>query len=594
MSYVTLQTLALPEEAVDADPLIYMRADDGVHVSDGRLRMMPGAVAGFDTWMNLLNLTNWQAHCALDGLWLRLDGSGRVALRISDLGTEQTLFRTIVDCDDGPALMDLSSLMSALAEGSNMLVLRLVALTEAELREAAFVTRDTHVREVRLAIGITTFRREAAVAQTVTRLEAFFAGQAGAEGRAVGAATHVFVIDNGQSAEIADSAHVTRIPNVNLGGAGGFARALAAAQAGGFTHSLFMDDDASFGMEALVRTLAFLRLARDPRAALAGAMIASEVPWALWESGATFDTLCRPQFGGTDLRDPGAILLLEQAGSGTKPDGFYGGWWYFAFPVEDLEAHPFPFFVRGDDSSFSLANDFAFATLNGVVSFQDDFGAKETPLVHYLDLRYHLHHPLVHDRLRRGKWGIARVACRMILRQMVRMHYASAAAQLQAWRDVMEGPEFFEANADMANKRAEIGALSAPEAWETGEVPPPAPSVTPPRWKTYLLLATLNGHLIPWFAALGGKARLGLTRRSFLWPYWGKAEVTIVDVKAARSYTVRHSKRRFFALQWEMIRCLWRWNSVYSRLKRDHQAGYKRLASPDWWREVFSKGPRPL
>ena len=60
----------------------------------------------------------------------------------------------------------------------------------------------------------------------------------------------------------------TRIANRNLGGAGGFARGLIAAEDGGFTHCLFMDDDAAFQMENLIRSFAFLRLARNPDAAL--------------------------------------------------------------------------------------------------------------------------------------------------------------------------------------------------------------------------------------------------------------------------------------------------------------------------------------
>lgn len=591
---ITLQTLTVPELAGNIEPDVFVRQCDGVIWGGGQISFLTGASAGFDTWANLFNLTNWEAHCALDGLWLQLTGTGRFFVKVFDFGTDKTLLRETADLTTGSAMIDFSVVLEPLRQGSGMMGIQLVCLDRGRITCGGYLTRATHARDIRLALGITTFRREAAVEATAHRLTAFLAGTTRPEGGIVGQTTHVFVIDNGQSADIPVGPHISHIPNVNLGGAGGFARALAAAQDDGFTHCLFMDDDASFPMENLTRTHAFLRLAHSPRAAMSGAMIASEAPWALWESGATFDTLCCPQFGGTNLCDQGAILMLEQAGSGVKPDGFYGGWWYFAFPIEGLTAHPFPFFVRGDDSSFSLANKFDFATMNGVVSFQDDFGAKETPLVHYLDLRYHIHHPLVHERLGAGKWDIARMAARMILRQMVRMHYGSAAAQLQAWRDVMKGPEFFETNADMMTKRPEVAALGMIEAWEDGKVAPPTHSHPPSRWRTRMMIATLNGHLLPFFGLVGGSARLGLRRRSFLWPYWGKARVTIVDISAKRSYVVRHSKRQFFALLWQLIKCLWRWNSVYAELKQDHKAGYKRLATPAWWRSVFAKGPQPL
>ena len=49
---------------------------------------------------------------------------------------------------------------------------------------------------------------------------------------------------------------------------------------------------------------------------------------------------------------------MEFATTGPAPDNFYGGWWYFAFPVDQVKHQPFPFFVRGDDVSFSLVHDF--------------------------------------------------------------------------------------------------------------------------------------------------------------------------------------------------------------------------------------------
>ena len=583
---ILLQHLALPEPGVGTEDRLYLRPHDALHQEGGALGFDPGGIAAFDAWVNLFNLTNWQAHCALDGLWLRLEGGGRLSVELRDFGTEQCLYRQIHDLSEGAARLDLAPLMPRLAAGSGLLSVRLVALTPARLDLGAFVTRATHARPVRLAVSITTFAREAAVARTVARLEDFLKDSDGE--------THVFVVDNGQSAGLAASTHVTPIPNLNLGGAGGFARGLAAAQAGGFTHCLFMDDDASFGMENLVRTRAFLGLARDPRAALAGAMISAHAPWALWENGAVFDGVCRPQFGGTDLRDPASVLALELAGAGAKPAGFYGGWWYFAFPVEGLAHHPYPFFVRGDDSAFSLSNEFAFATLNGVVSFQDDFGAKETPLVHYLDMRYHLLHPLVHEGLGIGKGRGAFMAARLIGRQMLRMHYASAAAQLQAWRDVMAGPGFFEANADMAAKRAEIGAIGKPEAWQPAEDLKVDPLARPPMWYAQAMRASLNGHLIPFFGLFGRKVRVDLARRAFLWPLWGARAATFVDADAGRSYSVAHSKRRFFGLLWQLFQCLWRWNRDYSRLKQAHQQGYARMASPGWWRALFAKGPAPL
>src|SRR5690606_16287700 len=132
------------------------------------------------------------------------------------------------------------------------------AIHETVLRAARFATADAPVRQPRLGICITTFRREAEVARTAARLDAFI------EGSEFAAQMHAFVVDNGGTARIGTLAHVDRVANRNLGGAGGFARGMAEAEAWGFDHCLFMDDDAAFHMESIHRTMAFLSRARDP------------------------------------------------------------------------------------------------------------------------------------------------------------------------------------------------------------------------------------------------------------------------------------------------------------------------------------------
>jgi len=447
---------------------------------------------------------------------------------------------------------------------------------------------------VRLVIAITTFRREAALARTVMRICAFLDEAATTDGpHSPLAAAHLVVIDNGDTVNPAPHPRLTRIANRNLGGAGGFARALAAARGGGFTHCLFMDDDAAFPMENLRRTAAFLHLARSDRAAVAGAMISAARPTEIWENGALFDRFCRPLFNGADLTDPDQVAAMEEGAARPKPAGFYGGFWFFAFPVAAVRHDPFPFFVRGDDISFSLANRFDTVTLPGVVSVQDDFGAKESPQSLYLDLRNHLHHHLTQDGMDIGPWRSAGIALRFVMRSVVRMHYASAAAQCLAWADVLEGPTHFEDHADMAARRATLAALAAPEAWrDTPGLPPPAPARPPGRVWSRLMLATLNGHLLPFWRHLGARRAIALTQRALIWPLWGAAEATFVDAVGGRSYSVRHDKRQALAISRQLMALTWRWWRAYPRLVTASRAAYGPMTAPAAWQARF-RGARP-
>ncbi|SLN68583.1 Galactofuranosyl transferase GlfT2 [Limimaricola soesokkakensis] len=592
---ILLQSLTLPDPAICGESELYLHRDSGVSLDleAGRIHLLEGGTAEFDGYMTLFNLGIWTRACHLEGLALRLEGEGQVALQVTRervAGDAEILVETLVTLAPDGIWIDLTRALSGmpgtgLPEMDGLLKLRLVAQEKAVLTSGAYLATDTQAaRDVSLAVAITTFRREAEVAATAARMASFL----DREGENLGARVHLHVIDNGGTASIPEHPHVSRIENPNLGGAGGFARGLALAQDGGFSHCLFMDDDASFQMENLTRTIAFLRLARSDRAAVSGAMVSEACKWRMWENGSVFHQVCRPQFVGTDLREPEEVAEMELAAARPKPPGFYAGWWFFAFPVAETRAFPFPFFVRGDDISFSLAHGFDTVTLSGVVSFQEDFSAKESPLTLYLDLRNHLHQHLVHPGLEIGPMGTIKVAMRFILRSVVRMHYDSAEAQLEAWEDVMRGPNFFAENADMSVRRPQISALARDEAWR--EVPPQGPGepARPGILKTQMMKFTLNGHLIPFWARFGGETAIPARQRGLIWPVWGQRAARFYDGTGRRGYEVRHDKARFMRIMRRVTALALRWRRAYSELRDAHRAGYAEMAARPFWEARFA------
>lgn len=611
---ITLQTIIAPEEAICSEPDLYYRTTAAVQTGaaqtkppqtgtqtgtqikaaqieaaqigapQGSFTLAQGGKLSFDTYFNLFNLGTWMRVCALKGLCLELTATGRLEIRIHHLpsgGGKTLIYRSRQTLSaTAPYRVDLATLLAG--EQSGLLALEILALgTEITLHDARFACSNTLQKVPRLAISITTYQRERKVRDTVARLQRFLTGFA------FGDQIHVQVIDNGQSAKIRNSRRVSSYSNPNFGGAGGFARGLLEAQDRGFSHCLFMDDDASFHMENIRRSYVLLALARDPATALAGAMISNLHKWQIWESGAYFDGSCHPLFNGTDLRQPGAVQQMALASDQPQPATYYGGWWFFAFPLARVRHHPFPFFVRGDDISFSLANDFSIVTLNGVVSFQDDFVEKESPQTLYLDLRNHLLHHLVFARLERSALGTARIACRFMMRSMLRCKYESAAAQLLAWRDVMQGPGFFDRNIDMQARQADICALTQAERWQQIR---PADLVErrrfsrlPRRLRHYLGLLSLNGHLLPFWSRLGDRMVLEIKDRGLVFPAFGGARLTYLNSARSQGYRLHHSKRRFFALVWQMLTTLLRWQRQYDGLKRAYRRGYDEMTTGAYW-----------
>jgi galactofuranosylgalactofuranosylrhamnosyl-N-acetylglucosaminyl-diphospho-decaprenol beta-1,5/1,6-galactofuranosyltransferase len=596
---ITLQNIIAPEIGICTESRLYYREIGAVSLDaqSGIYHVPPGCRISFDTYFNLFNLDSW-AFCRLEGLVLELEGAGEAEVQIcQDLPgrSGEVIWRQVLRLDPGhPQVIALEDL---LAERRGVLSFSLAALSgTARLQRARFaLDRADLAAEERpeMAISITTFHREAEVTRTVDRLCAFLARFD------YGAHIRLQVVDNGQSTgqSTGQSAGLTSgdrlqvYPNPNYGGAGGFARGLLEAEAAGASHCLFMDDDASFHMENIARAYVFLALARDPRSALAGAMINTTHKWAIWESGAWFDGACRPLFNGVNLRNRARLMKMQHAENGPRPATLYGGWWFFAFPVAGLRHHPFPFFVRGDDISFSLANDFDIRTLNGVVSFQDDFTEKESAQTLYLDLRNHLIHHLVFDSLARSPLGTARVAIRFILRSLLRLHYASAEAQLLAWQDVMQGPQFFDDNLDMSARRAHIRDLAAEEGWQpVADLPYSAPQQRiftriSRKLRTWLGLLTLNGHVIPFWSHLGSRIHQDISQRGLVYYALGAARITFVNTGRDKAYTLHHSKRRFYRIAWEMTRTTLRFIRGFEAQKTAWRQGYDRMTTPAYWQQ---------
>ena len=555
------------------------------------LTFIQGGTAIFDGYFNLLNLGNWASHCDLDGLALRLRGRGRFAIRVwleTPKGRPNVILAdTCVALSDRETEIDLARATAEMAEtghGAGLVMFTATALEDGSVTGGRFVTRVGDRPKPTLAIAITTFGREEMVAETASRVAAFM------DSFENGGRLKLFVVDNGRSASIPAHPRVVYIPNANLGGAGGFARGLAEAQDGGFSHCLFMDDDASFMMENFVRTYAFLWLSRDRRTALAGAMISNARKWAMWENGAVFDRQCRPRFPGLDLRNPADVFRMEFETSRLAPENIYAGWWYFAFPIEAVSHFPFPFFVRGDDISFSLANDFDIATLSGVVSFQEDFSAKESSLTLYLDVRNHIVHHLAIPEMEIGPRALASVPLRFMLRNLARFHYETAEAILLAWEDVLRGPDFFAENADAQQRRKEISERREIEAWRPID-PRTAPDAgahapLPPR-PARLLALTVNGHLLPFFRVFARRISLPIDHRGLLFPVWGSKEITYLDGRNQRGYVVRLDRPRGFRILLKGLRLAIRTKRMYPDLLSLYRTGYPRITTRDFWNGWF-------
>jgi galactofuranosylgalactofuranosylrhamnosyl-N-acetylglucosaminyl-diphospho-decaprenol beta-1,5/1,6-galactofuranosyltransferase len=454
-----LQSLVLPNLDVPSSDDMSVRIDNRrawVRLAEHRVEFAHHGQLAADTFYNGFSVGAWRRVCDIDALTLALRGQGRFVLRLGLHRKRQAavwLAEHEIVLREGQTHALPVAAWPALRDGLLFWTVR--ALEPGHIDGADWLAPEAPAREVNLAIVITHFNRQAQVRPAIARIRRALAAREDLREH-----VSLTVVDNSRNLGLASHDGVQVIESRNLGGTGGFVRGLLAAiDAGRATHVLFMDDDASCETEAIARTWALLSHARDARQAVCGALLREAAPWHLLEKGARFEREVKPLHQGLDLRRTEDLLAAD--GDGTvSPD--YGAWWFFAFPLHEVKAFPFPFFVRGDDIQFGLANRFRIATLNGVACLGEDFGVKHSPLTAYLDARYHLVLALVVDNgrpLRQLRW----VAGRLFVKSLCAYQYSSARAVTLALRHVLEGPEFFRTQIDLQAVRSEIASWQPDE-----------------------------------------------------------------------------------------------------------------------------------
>ncbi|SIO15099.1 Glycosyltransferase, GT2 family [Sulfurivirga caldicuralii] len=581
-----LQNILLVPQVVSDESLYFRAQGDYVCEAEG-LRLGQGAQVNFFTWFGLFNLDAWRNHTTYEHFILQGEARGELVVEIwhhTGPVSAYCLMRRHVKSEDGTTF-DLHIPDEIF---SGLLSVRVRSLKPSVLYALSWKgVSQTPARAVRLGLSITTFNRQQAARASAERISAFI--QQVAPLLPDDAELALAVVDNGRNLELPPLPHVTYIPNRNLGGSGGFARGLYHfKEERRFTHCLFMDDDAACETESIWRTLQLLRHAREADLAVAGTLFAQQPPYLQKERGARFENHCVSLGKNRDLR------AARQLFNNEKPQSFdYGGWWFFAFPLEHV-AYPFPFFVRGDDVLFGRYNRFTKITLAGVSTWGDDFSAKESPMTRYLDMRHHLMQYLLDSKDRQPWWRWARVILPPVLRATLTMRYATAEAQLLGVRHVLQGPAFWKENPALECVWPTIRALNAQEAARpvaSGQVLVPPSGFSSNRKvlrRRLMKLLTLNGHLLP--SSMWKETPVTIEKGShILEQFMPYRCVFLVSPHIKGAVRLCKDRMRLLAILWQAVRLTGRMTLAAPALRRAYAAQAPALMHEAFWREQFSK-----
>ncbi|MBO1328132.1 glycosyltransferase [Acetobacter suratthaniensis] len=458
----TLQTLVMPGIHVDSD--LYFRTNDRADyfLSDNVIRFRKGGTASTETYFNYLSLRVWRKYCGLKDISLVLQGHGRfeVSIGCHRAGyVHKWMSRTIITLASGEKEGDISHpdearicipLPENMTDGTLYFHIESLSST-GWISGGRYETTDQPRRPVKVGAVITHFNRQNYVLPALSRIQNELLSDPYYQDR-----FSIYIIDNSQNLPSSGTECATVIKNRNLGGSGGFARGLLeVTNTPGFTHCLFMDDDASCETDAFRRTIALLQFCEDEKMAVSGALMKEEQPWCMYEKGVrkTADGFA-PMCHGMDMRRIEAVVISEAEDQHPA----YGAWWFFAFPLNAVEEWPFPFFVRGDDMLFGLMNSFSIITINGVACWGEDFRFRESPMTRYLAVRSNLMIWLTTTELT-GKEITQRIMKIWLRPAVSSRNYESAEVIELAMQHVMEGPDFWHRNIDMTDVRKLIGSM---------------------------------------------------------------------------------------------------------------------------------------
>ena len=607
----------LPAAAVEAQSAVrFSPAARGMGDLAARRSAVIAADArvSFGTYFNAFPAGYWKRWSVVEQVVLRLRVTGDctvVVYRSTAQGHSHPVETLPVE---GDAELELALPLDRFVDGGWYWFDIATGPADVRLEWAEWAAHTERAAAGRLSIGITTFNRQEMCVRGL--------GVLAATDELLGVLDHVYVVDQGgqRVADHPDFAVATKpladrlrlIEQGNLGGSGGFARAMdETLQAGCSDHVLLLDDDVVTEPESILRAVTFADLARRPTI-VGGHMFSlydrtvlhafgeTVAPYNWWW-GAAPHTRTSHDFGRRNLRN---TPWLHQ-----RVDVDYNGWWMCLIPtavVRELGLS-LPVFIKWDDAEYGLRAKHAgipTASLPGVavwhVPWQDKNDALDWQA--YYHLRNRIVSALLHSPYPRGGSLVAE-NLEFQVRHLLSMQYSTAQLRIMAIEDVLAGPDHL--HRQLPTKLAQLRALrdrypDARNASDIDDFPTPVRAKAPrrrepepPRNPVGLLAkATLGSlrQLRPVAATAQHNPEAVVPNQRAEWWLLSNMDGALVSTADGTSASwYRRNPEQFASLLRRSAAVHTRLLREWPRLRRQYRAAAGDVTSAQRWRETFSR-----
>ena len=600
---------------VDEDPSNRQRSHP---LSRTAVRIPAQSEVSFAAYFNAFPASYWRRWSILDEVVLRLtlQGSCRVDVYRSKAdGTPVHVTGEMVSGADGGAdgaVLEFRLELAPFTDGGWYWFDVTTEDSAVLLRDSGWYAPVPAPGEASVAIGITTFNRPDDCVATLAAI--------GSDELVLAAVDSVLVADQGEhkvrdaagfaeaATALGDRLRINDQPN--LGGSGGFARAMYETLINtGARQLLLMDDDIVVEPDAILRAVAFERFAERPML-VGGQMLSLQARSVLQSMGEVVDRYVMRwrmaphcEHDHDFAREP----LRRAEKLHRRIDVDYNAWWMCLIPREVVEriGLALPLFIKWDDAEYGLraaAAGYPTATVPGIAVWHMPFSDKDdvTDWQAYFHLRNRLVAATMHGSDPTGR-GMVKETMRITLKHLLSLQYSTVALQQQAIEDFCMGPHALfdqlptalrtvrerRAQFDDARMLPTVRDLPLPSAdavWAEQFLTEPES-----RLARYRVLAKGIMHNLRRVRPENHeRPQLNVPAQDALWYLLARLDGATVSSADGRGVAFRRRNPKLFRglLRQAMANHL-RLAREFPKLREAYRAAAAELASPDAWRKVF-------
>ncbi|GAB2027631.1 glycosyltransferase [Lactovum odontotermitis] len=577
LEFITLQNFVFPKSLDFGSKEKYYRSEGSVEFDGTALILPKDSAVKFDTFYNAFSIPLWQKRVKISDAELIICGSGKVVIELWEYNDKY--INTLIESKTFDLKKESQSIFYLNVADSSYTGLvfpKIKALTEVKINSLAWITVEKPRQQVKLGISITHFNRKNYVLPAMKRIRDNFLNDTEWQDK-----IDFVVVDNSKNITAEEAMGVKIIPNENTGGSGGFMRGLLHYKnETDVTHVLFMDDDASLEVESIRRAYRILQFTNDSKTAVGASLFYEDKPDILIERGAVLDP---GPVWMAKYRDSWGInqeTILHEELEDTSND--YGGWWFFAFPVKEAKHLTPPYFVRGDDVSFSSLNDFHVVFANGISCMAENFQYKFAPMTEYLDMRNKL---IVSTIFLNSKKSAINYYKWLAQNQLLAGRYGYVEVLKLALNDYLNlTSEWMEKNINMADKISEINSFAKDNIQRELDL-----SQIPVELNTKMGEHRFITLFKMFFMPL--RTDKVVIQRAEILPIFqqmtGYKKVLTYNPETNKGFIVEISKKKLFSGIFSIWRDCWRIRRNYGEVRKRLLDNLDYLTSEEMWNEIL-------